>query len=51
MLNALVNRVNRRIAIRIVRFARSTYDVLTYFGSAGLPVTLFLRVPTYSEEL
>ena len=35
---ALVNRVNRRTLIRIVRFARSTYEVLTCAAS-GHPVT------------
>src|SRR5204863_3109761 len=34
--NAFVSRVMRRLPIRIFRFWRSTYDVLTCFGS-GLP--------------
>ena len=35
---ALVSRVKRRMPIRMLRFCRSTYDVLMCFGS-GLPVT------------
>jgi hypothetical protein len=38
LLKAFVSRVNRRIDIRIVRFARSTKDVLTGSGS-GEPET------------
>ena len=61
--NAFVSRVNRRIAIRIVRFARSAYDVPMCFGS-GLPVILaparyqkvalfgrvYYRVPEYADR-
>jgi hypothetical protein len=38
LLKAFVNRVNLRLIIRIVRFWRSMYDVLTNCGS-GFPVT------------
>lgn len=44
---AFVRRVNRRIDIRIVRFCRSTYDVLTCFGS-GVPLMIF---PLAADEL
>ena len=50
LLNAFVSLVKRLIAIRIVRFARSAWDVLTCFG-AGLPVTFSVRVPTQSDGL
>ena len=43
---AFVSLVNRRIDIRIVRFWRSTYDVLTCFGF-GLPVTVFTSQPKH----
>ena len=42
LLNPLVSRVNRRIPIRIVRFWRSTKEVVTWFGS-GLPITFSCR--------
>jgi hypothetical protein len=41
---AFVNRVNRCMLIRIVRFARSVYLVEMCRGS-GLPVILSLRIP------
>jgi hypothetical protein len=41
--NALVKRVRRRICMRIVRFWRSTYEVLTFDGS-GLPTTVCASV-------
>ncbi len=36
---AFVNRVKRRIPIRMVRFARSTYDVLMCFRSGSPAIT------------
>jgi len=44
---ALVSRVNRRIDLRIVRFWRSTYDVLTCAGS-GSPSTGRFSIPMHA---
>ncbi len=43
---AFVRRVKRRIDIRIVRFARSTYDVLMCAGS-GSPMMTFGLQPMH----
>lgn len=40
--DAFVNRMNRRMCIRIVRLLRSTYDVLMCFGS-GAPSVISLH--------
>jgi hypothetical protein len=45
VLKAFVSRVNLRIAIRIVRFCRSTCDVLMWLGS-GLPVRTLDKTST-----
>ena len=47
---ALVSRVNRRLPMRMLRFERSTIDVLTFFKS-GLPFTMALHVLTISGGL
>ena len=39
-----VSRVKRRMDMRIVRFWRSTNEVLTWFGS-GSPITVFISQP------
>jgi hypothetical protein len=48
--NAFVNQVNRRIAMRIVKFWRSTKLVETCF-MAGLPVMTDFAVPMHSAGL
>jgi hypothetical protein len=49
-INALVNRVKRRIGIPMVRFARSTEDVETCLAS-GLPVISCFREPMHLAGL
>ena len=48
--NALVNLVKRRICIRMVRFWRSTNDVLMCFSS-GRPSTVRFTMPVQSAGL
>src|SRR5229473_8005351 len=47
--NAFVNRVNRRMCMRMVRLPRSTYDVLIYFGS-GEPILGFFSAPMHADH-
>ena len=48
LLKAFVNLVNLRLIIRIVRFWRSMYEVLTNCGS-GFPVTTLDIDSTYRD--
>jgi hypothetical protein len=50
LLNPFVNRVNRRIFIRIVKFCRSMYEV-EISASSGSPLMMFFVVPQHSPGL